>query len=702
MTIKNELLGRLYLVTALLAVVAFVILGQAARIQIQEGDKWRAKGNANYLKKVNVKAERGNILSEDGLLLASSMPFYEVRFDLKAAPQPLFEKYVDTLGYHLAHMNTARQLNVEDYQKLLRVKREEGARYLLIAKNVGYNDLQKFKSLPIFDQGRYRGGFIAEKQSRRERPFGQLARRTIGIDRDTNPVGIEGYYDDVLSGKEGKQLMERIPTGISGKNIYVPVNDLTLVAPEKGEDVVTTLDIDLQDVLHEALKNGLQYHQAEYGSAILMDVKTGAIKAISNLGETQYGYIEDYNYAVGRATEPGSTFKLATMLSLLEDSHVDLHDMIDVELGQKEFYDRKMFDSSEHGYDTITVAKAFAISSNVGIAKLAVEHYSRDAGAKDLYENLKSMGLTDLSGIEIQGEAKPMIKDPNDPDVYYSGTTIPWMAHGYELTMTPLQILSLYASVANGGKKMKPYIVKGFAKEGKMTRKFYPRVEINRIASKRTIAKAQRLLELVVEEGTAEGHRSSRYNYAGKTGTAVTNYAKRGVASKYQASFAGYFPAENPKYACIVTINTPKRGGIYGSSVALPIFRAIADKCFSMKPELMPYVKSIAQSGNHGQFVIGANEDLKWLTAELGYNLEKTTTTDFGVLTGIQDSILIRPRSIARNTIPNVVGMGARDAVYLLENEGLKVRIRGIGKVKQQSIKPGTEAVGQNIYLRLG
>jgi len=700
MNIKNELLGRLYLVTAAFILAAVVIFGQTAKIQFVEGEKWRAKGDSVHLKYVAVDADRGNILSEEGLLLASSMPFFEIRFDLNAhgLNRVDFEEHIDSLAYQLSRTKTARSLNQEDYKNLLLKRKAAGDKYFLIARNVGYNQLQEFRQFPIFKHGRNRGGFIVIPKSKRERPFGQLARRTIGYVRDdVQPVGIEGYYNDVLKGKAGKQLMERI-----NSKTYSPVTDLTLVAPEKGQDIITTLDIDLQDVVHDALLSRLKYHEADHGSAVLMDVETGAIKAISNLGKVNDTYLEKYNYAVGEATEPGSTFKLATMLSLLEDGAVDIDDMIDIEGGEKTFYDRKMYDSSEHGLDTVTIAKAFAISSNVGMAKIANEHYSREVGSKRLYQNIRKMGLTERTGIEIQGEAKPTIKDPDDPKVYYSGTTIPWMAHGYELAMTPLQVLSLYAAVANGGRKMKPYIVKAFASDGKVDQKFYPEVAVKKIASRKTIQKARKLLELVVEDGTASGHRSGRYTFAGKTGTAVINYKNKGARKKYQASFAGYFPADKPKYACIVTIIDPRRGGIYGSSVALPVFRNIADKCFAMKTELMPSQQDIAEHQDMQQFVIGANEDLKWLANDLNIDPISTTNAQFGVMMGVQDSIRLKERIITRNRIPNVVGMGARDAVFLLENEGLKVSISGLGKVKHQSIGTGTKPNGQKIHLKLG
>ncbi|MBT8220372.1 MAG: transpeptidase family protein [Bacteroidia bacterium] len=700
MNIKNELLSRLYVVTATFIIVAIVIFGQAARIQIEEGDRWRAKGDSVHLKYVAIEADRGNIMSEDGLLLASSMPFFEIRFDLNSSGMnnKAFDEHIDSLAYYLAY-HTDRSLSPEDYKKFLVRKKAQGERYLLIKKNVDYNELQKFKKFPLFKYGQNRGGFIVIRKSKRERPFGQLARRTIGYVRENaQPIGIEGYFDDVLSGTAGKQLMERI-----NRSTYIPVDDLTLIAPEKGLDVVTTLDIDLQDVVHEALKSGLQRHQADHGSVILMDVKTGAIKAISNLGKSkQYGYIETYNYAVGESTEPGSTFKLATVLSLLEDGYINVEEEINIQGGKMKFYDRTMKDSHPHGMDTVTIAKAFAISSNVGIASIANQYYTREKGAKRLYANLKSMGLTERTGIEIQGEAAPIIKDPNDPKVYYSGTTIPWMAHGYELSLTPLQLLSLYAAVANDGRKMKPYIVKSYARDGKITQNFYPKIDIKRIASKSTIKTAKRLLELVVEEGTAKSARSGRFTFAGKTGTAVTNYSKKGAKSKYQASFAGYFPADDPQYACIVTISEPSQKGYYGSSVALPIFRKIADKCFSMKEDLMPDLQEYASLNQNQHFVIGSNEDLRWLIQNLNIQPLTETNAKFGVLIGQKDSVLLKERIITKNRIPNVVGMGLRDAVYLLENEGLKVTVSGFGKVKKQSILAGTHTKGQQIHLSLG
>ncbi len=710
MNIKNEVLIRIYIVLALICIVAVIIFGKAIQISVVDGEKWRARGDSLYVKYLPVNAERGNILSEDGSLLATSLPFFEIRMDLKstAMSDEVFQQNLDSLAVCLAtHVFT--DFTVGGMRGYLEEKRKKGERYLLIKKNVSYTELERISKFPLFRLGRYKGGFIVKRQSKRERPFRMLARRTIGYVREgAKPVGLEGYFDQILGGTAGKQLMQRV-----SHNTWIPINDLTEIEPENGNDIVSTIDVNLQDITHEALLRGLNYHQADHGTAILMEVKTGAIRAISNIGKVKNGWSELYNYAIGSATEPGSTFKLAAMMALLEDGYIKLSDSINLEQGRADFFEEVMLDASYHRLDSTTVKRAFEISSNVGIAKLVQKHYGRNNphGEKNngsrFIQRLKDMNLHIPLGIEIEGEASPYIKDAYSEKDGWSGTTLPWMSIGYELTITPLQLLNFYNSVANNGVMMKPYLIDQIQNFGEVKEVFKPTIIKRKIASKNTIAQAQELLAAVVSDGTARSLKSSKYNFSGKTGTAQINYRKFKPKAniRYQASFAGYFPSENPMYSCIVVITDPKQNGIYGSEVALPVFREIADRCFATKIQLHEAInltpKPKLTNNKLPVGTVGKVEDLAQVMDQIDLTYYPFTKKEWGVLNARSDSLRIQSRTLSKNVVPNVNGMGLRDALFVLENRGLSVSINGYGKVVRQSIKPGTTIKGQTIKITL-
>ena len=567
---------------------------------------------------------------------------------------------------------------------------------------------------PLFNLGRFRGGFIAEKKSQRDRPFRMLARRTVGYISGERKIGLEGAFNQHLSGEPGQQLMIRVD---KSDDIWLPLEDLTQIEPKNGLDVRTTIDINLQDITESALLRAMQAHDADWGSAILMEVKTGAIKAIANIGrEGDAGFDEIYNYSIASNTEPGSTFKLASIMALLEDGFVALDDTINIEKGTTQFYEETMEDSNPESYkiDSTSVQHAFEISSNVGIAKLVSMYYgektklNQDEGAARFIKRLKQFNLNIPTGIEIEGEANPYIKEAYSDEDLWSGTTLPWMAIGYELQITPIQLLAFYNAVANNGTLMQPYLVSSIESFGKPIEQYLPTVLKKQIASPSTIQAAQILLEGVVENGTAHKLKSEEYRFAGKTGTAQINYQRFSTGTRvggYQASFAGYFPAENPKYTCIVVIYNPRQNGFYGSDVAGPVFREIADKAFSAKVDLhrplnfIPKPKLVNQTMPNMN--IGEKSDFVAILKQLNISYFDESNTEFGVVSTEGDSLLLLPRNIQEDVVPNVIGLGLRDALYLLENKGLEVEVNGFGKVIKQSLPAGAQVKGTQITITL-
>ena len=713
MNIKNEVLIRVYIVLAMFVVLAIVIFGKAVYLQVAEGEKWRERGKQQYVQSRPVEAERGNIITEDGFLLATSIPFFDIRFDPIAVDEDEFNKNIDSLAYALAHY-VDTTYTVGGMKDRLIAERDSSNRYILIKRKVSYPEMQRISRFPIFNKGRYGGGFIAERRAVRNKPFGGLASRTIGSAREgITPYGLEGYFNDILKGQEGLRPMMRMPNGQ-----YIPINDLTEIEPKTGDDIVTTIDVNIQDVTQSALMRALKYHRADYGTAIVMEVKTGAIKAIANIGQVKHqnrtDWYEVYNYAVGTAIEPGSTYKLATMMALLEDGHVELYDSVALDKGRAEFYEETMEDASYHALDMATVKKSFEISSNVGLARLVQKYYGsgessvKGADAANYIKRLKQFNLHLPTGIEIAGEGVPYLKDPANLQDNWSGTTLPWMAIGYELEITPLQLLNLYNTVANDGTMMKPYLVSAIQRYGETVKRIKPTIVKKQIASESTINKVQLLLESVVEQGTAYKLKSNRYRFAGKTGTAQLDYQKISSRSelKYRASFAGYFPAENPVYSCIVVITNPDKDyGIYGGEVAGPVFREIADNCFLSKIELQKAVndepKPVYAHSKLPPTQIGNRQDLETVMRYLDLPHETHTNAHWAVSKAEGDTLLVQKRTIRKEIVPNVVGMGLRDALYVTENLGLRVRVDGIGKVVRQSIIPGTPIKGQTITLTL-
>ncbi|MEX2589364.1 MAG: penicillin-binding protein [Chitinophagales bacterium] len=696
MNTKKEIVVRVYLVFALVILAAGSISFQVLKIQVKEGPYWISLADSLTTQYVSIEAERGNLLTENGGLLATSLPYFEVRVDWKspAMSDEIFQESLDSLSLLMAHFQGKSK---QEVKRSILNARKNGNRYYLLAKNLAYPELQQIKSWPLFNLGRYKGGLIVLRRNKRVNPYKMLAHRTIGYVRDDIlPVGLEGSFDEYLTGIKGKRLMQKIAGGT-----WIPVNEKEEISPQNGKDVVTTIDINLQDVVENALLKAIKKHKADHGTAVLMEVKTGKIRAIANIGAFENGnYWEKYNYAVGEAREPGSTFKTASMIALLEDGYVELTDSIDLNGGAMDFYDKTMRDSEEHELHKVTVKHAFEISSNVGISKLIDQHYNHQP--EKFIAHLKRMGLTELTGIEIKGEAKPYIKEASSKE--WTGITLPWMAVGYELTLTPLQILNFYNALANDGLHVKPSLVSAVQEYGKDLKNFKTEEENRRICSKATLKKIRKLMEGVVENGTAEHLQSPHYKMAGKTGTALIAEANRGYNKVYQASFVGYFPADEPVYSCIVSIAEPQMGVYYGGWVAGPVFKEVADKIYSSSIDLHEKInreeKFLAgyRPGTKDGHRMDTEQIYKWLEVSSQIN----TQSEWMQCVNQREGVVLNSKEMESDVIPDVRGMGLRDAIYLLENLGLEVKVQGRGRVYYQSVRYGTPITqGREIVLKL-
>lgn len=677
---------------------AIAIVARVAQIQFVEGEKWKGKAESQTTAFRTIEATRGNIFSVDGSLLATSEPIYEIRWDanVPALTDEYFNEHIDKLSHQLSGLFNDK--SAQTYKRELTKARLNKSQYYLIKRKVGHKELKALRSFEIFRLGKHKGGFIHNQRNKRAKPFKQLAARTIGYDRPGYSVGLEGAYSAELAGVGGQRLMRKI----AGGN-WKPLSDENEIEPEDGSDLITTIDINIQDVAEHALQTQLEKHRAHHGCAILMEVQTGEIVAIANLTEQENGgYAETYNYAVGSATEPGSTFKLASLICLLEDGHVDITDTVDIEGGIKKFYTATMKDSKTGVYDKITVAKAFEISSNVGISKLVNQHYQNEP--EKLIDRLVSMGLNEPLGLEIKGEGQPRIPSPKDKS--WSGISLPWMSIGYEVLQTPLQILSLYNAVANNGVMVRPKFVRAIKKHGQIEREFPTEVLNKQICSQKTIEKVKVLMEGVVDHGTASNLKHANYKIAGKTGTAqISKGGSYHREKSYQASFVGYFPADKPRYTCIVVVDSPTSSVYYGNLVAGPIFKEISDKVYSTQVKMLEEVETDPQLAN--QLIpyskVSEKQDLVKAFEKLNIKANiKDPDAKWAIASSDSNFVEVREREVIENLVPRVIGMGAMDALFLLENAGMKVSMVGSGVVRQQSILPGTRATnGREIVIRL-
>lgn len=682
---------------AFLAVVIFAVCvaAKVGHIQFVEGEKWTKMGNDISFDYKKVKATRGNIYSDNGSLLATSLPFYKVAMDPTLVKEETFREGIDSLAYLLSRYYKDR--SATDYKRMIIDARKTDKQYLVInRKQINYQAKKEMSSWPIFREGRLRGGVLFEKMEVRYRPFSHLSRRTIGfVNENGNGAGLEYSFENALGGQDGEALFQKIAGGT-----WKPVFDANNIKSIDGLDIQTTLDINLQDVAETALYDAMKSHNADEGTVVVMEVKTGEIKAISNLSSDGNGdYVEKFNHAIGGNFEPGSTYKLVTMMALLEETGVQLSDKIETGSGEYTFYRIKVRDHEGGGYGTVTVQKAFEVSSNIAMAKLVDKHFGlKPQKFVDYADRLK---LSKPLGLQITGESSPKIPRPKDKD--WSGITLPWMAYGYGFEMSPMHTLALYNAVANDGKMIKPIIVKRIMKADEVIEEFETEVLNSKICSNKTLNQLRLLLEGVVDHGTAENLKNAHYRIAGKTGTAQILENGR-YAKKYLTSFVGYFPAHEPKYSCIVLVKNPRGVYQYGNSVAGPVFKRIADNIYSRDLQLHMAMekKAVMEPGVFPTIRAGKQDELTMLCNELGISNHSTTEEEWIKAVKNGNSVVWRKNPVIKGLVPDVQGMTLRDAIYLLEKSGLRVSVNGRGRVSEQSLSPGTRiSKGARIYLQL-
>jgi cell division protein FtsI (penicillin-binding protein 3) len=638
-------------------------------------------------------------------MLSTSIPVFDIYVDfgadgLREKDGKRFYKNLDSLSICLASL--FKDGNAAYYKNLLKTEYKKQSRYFALKKKISFEDYEALRDFPLVREGRNKSGFIIDVRDNRVNPYVLLANRTIGLSRgDTSKnVGLERSYDSVLKGQTGQRLMRYI------SGTYVPV-DGAEIEPENGKDIVTTIDTYIQDVAENALLKMMNENSSIHGSCIVMEVKTGKIKAIANLGKRPDGsYWEDYNYGLGMRTEPGSVFKIATLISLLEDNYVDTGSIVDCEGGRKNFYGLNITDS-HLGTGRVTVKEAFAMSSNVAFAKLADEYYHNQPSK--FYQHLHALRLDTTSGVDIVGAAKPFIKKPTSK--HWAKTTIPFMAHGYEELETPLNLLMVYNAVANNGKMMKPYLVNSINEMGEEIQTFKPQVLVDKICSDDILGKLKGCLLAVVQskEGTAHGLETDVYQFAGKTGTAVSAMDNRGYnksAKIYQSAFMGYFPANNPEYSIgIVIQNSSESKHVYGASVSGPVFREIADRLYALRVADKSFDPNSISNDNDMYKFYGMKKDVNKIFEMFKFQKTDSATSGSWRTTVLQDGkakLLADNISTSARKIPDVTGMGLKDAVYLLENMGLKVAASGKGKVIYQSLAQNSDFnKGQLIKLQL-
>ncbi len=698
MEVKRDILWRVYLAFLGIVIFSVCIIGKVIYIQQVQGEEWLSQARQQQQRVVEVDAERGTIYSEDGSMLSTSIPFFDIYIDfgaegLREKNGKRFRENLDSLSLCLSKLFEDR--SKAEYRKKLQEGYRKKMRYYPLKKNLSFQQYKELREFPLVRQGKNKSGFIAEVKSKRLNPFGLLANRTIGLSREfvgtdgklrnTN-VGLEKTYNEMLKGESGSKLVRFIAGGV-----YVPV-DGSEIEPEHGKDIVTTIDVNIQDITENALLKMMIENECVHGTAIVMETKTGKIKAIANLGRQPNGaYIEDLNYAI-MATEPGSTFKLATMLALLEDEKVTLNKMIDLENGVWKYSNLTVFDSERHEKNFVSVKEAFAYSSNVGMAKLVTNYYNNDPG--QFIDHLKRLRLDQPSGIDLIGESSPVIKTPKSKT--WSKTSLPWMSFGYEVLVSPLQTLMLYNAVANEGKMMKPYLVNAIQKNGLMTKKFEPSVLEESICSEHTLKSLKIALESVCNEEHGTGFtlfKDAGFRVAGKTGTALVANGKRGYSDHiYQSSFAGYFPANDPKYSCIVVIrNKPFARKFYGAAVAGPVFREIAQKLVALQTNMIDPGGKNLQADSIGYYYAGAYPEMKQVvrTMNLEYR-DSASNAEWAKMYSVNYRPVLNRKDVSSKQVPDVRGMKLKDALYLLEDMGLKVVVSGVGKVSGQSIAPGS------------
>ncbi len=700
MNVKKDILWRVYLAFLLVCLLAAAVLFQVGRLQTVKRAALSKLADSMSTKWDSINPIRGNIYSSDGSLLATSIPIYELHIDMLAdgLTDDVFHDDLDSLCYDMA--TYFKDKAAAQYKNEFQQARKQHNRYYLVKRNLTHTEVSDIRKFPIFRLGRYAGGFRLTEKSKRFLPFHELAFRTIGFTRENISAGLEAGYNRYLLGKVGRRLMQKVSGGM------VPVNEENELDPEDGQDITTTLDINFQDITENALIHSLTKNNAAHGCAVVMEVSTGKIKAMANLTREPDGsYAEEYNYAMGESIEPGSTFKLTSIMALLEKQKANPDTKVAV--GSVAMYcGREMHDAKDEGSGTLTMRQAFERSSNIGISRLVYNAFSQNPF--EYTDFLYTLGLQKPLGLKIPGEGIPIVKNPHSKS--WSCTSLPWMSIGYELKVTPLQILTLYNAVANNGVMMKPMFVSEVDKLGKPVVQYHDSVLNPHICSPATLAIVKEFLEGVVLRGTAKNIKNDLYPIAGKTGTAQiadNNLGyENGGRKIYQSSFVGYFPADKPQYSIIVVISSPSNGVYYGAEVSGPVFKEISDKIFSRTATIHNYASAFEDKMNVNLPLVSATDQDNLSTLMGIYHtagLQVTSDKDMWVRPhAVNDKMELADFKIAENKVPDVNGMAVSDAVYVLENAGYRATYSGSGRVVSQSLNPGSQAgKGRVIDLKL-
>ncbi|MBX2925364.1 MAG: transpeptidase family protein [Chitinophagaceae bacterium] len=708
MEVKKDILWRVYLCFLGIVALSVLIIGKAFYIQQVQGAYWKSVSDSLHLEYRALDADRGTIYSEDGSMLSTSIPFFDIHIDfladgLREKEGRRFKENLDSLSIALAGL--FKDQNAAAYKKQLQAGYKKKDRYFLLKKKVSFQQYQELRRFPLVRLGRNKSGFIMEDTEKRLTPFGLLANRTIGLSRSytdgnrrvvTQNVGLEKTYDSLLRGVSGKRLVRRISGGA-----FVPVEG-SEIEPENGKDIVTTLDVNVQDIAQTALMRMMIANEALEGCAIVMEVATGKIKAMANLGRMPDGtYFEQDNYAL-KTSEPGSTIKLVTLMAALEDRYVTTSDMIEINGGSWMLNGRHIRDAEKSPKSFMTIKESFEHSSNVAMAKLAYNYYSKKPAA--FIKHYETLHLTGRTGIDLKEEFRPLVKNPKRKDWHMQ--TLPSMGFGYEVMLSPLQILMVYNAVANNGRLMKPYLVNQVEKDGMALQEYEPHILSDKICSEKTLKDLQDCMMAVCTDGTAKKIFSDAvYRAAGKTGTAKVNDGRfKYNDGVYQSSFAGYFPAEKPKYSCIVVIkNKPHARQYFGGAVAAPVFREIADKLYALSVEEQKLYIVSAMVDSSSYRWSGYSSDVKKVLDELEFKYADSLSSEkWGYIADNHAQPVMKAISVTRQMVPDVKGMGLKDALYLLENMNVKVEVKGKGKVTGQSIAAGSAiGKGQTMVLEL-
>lgn len=687
MNIKGSILLRIRVAFLFIVLFSTAIVWRIVKVQYVQAEHWKKIAHENLLQYKTVKATRGNIYSDNGSLLATSIPFYRLCLDPTIVERDVYRKGIDSLAMLLSRYY--KDKSASEYKRRINNARVSDKKYLILNKDlINYQAKKMMSDWPIFREGRMKGGVVFEKIDKRFKPFSTLAMRTVGFINENNKgVGLEYTFNNQLAGRNGQALFRKMSGGT-----WKPMHDESEVRPVDGIDIQTTLNVNIQDVAESSLQKHLISHDADYGCVVLMEVKTGEIKAIVNMGKIAQGvYLENYNYALGNhgRTDPGSTFKLVSMIALIEESGLRAEDTVETGNGEYKFYDRIMRDHKPGGYGKITMQDAFEKSSNIAISKKVQEVFGDKP--EEFIGYVRRVGMADPLGFQMEGTAKPHIKTPTSKS--WSGISLPWMSIGYELEVSPLQTLAVYNAVANNGTMIRPIIVKSTKVVDHTIDEFDTEILVDKICTDKTLAVLKKMLEGVVENGTAVNIKNDNYKIAGKTGTAQ-KLKGNSYTRTYYTSFVGYFPADNPKYSCIVVIDNPKGYQQYGSDVAAPVFKEIADKIFSTDLDLHKNIDlSVKKENGILPVIRGGNfEELKQLCRE--YKIVNHTQGEIDgewvSAKAVNNTVLWVPKNAAKDQLPDVLGFRLRDALYVLENRGLKVRVSGEGRVKRQVPSPGT------------